>query len=478
MTVHYESPRMLQAGVSRRVITPPLGIRMAGYTVQECAAEAVERDLTATALVLSDGTAKAVLIACDLLFIQAPHVDRMRGRIGESLGVPPAQVLINTSHTHLGPMLPGWHPVVGEQAELQEHYLHELEARFVEAARDAHGALQPARFGSAKGSAPVGINRREKFTDGRVIIGENAAGAVDHDVDVVRFDDLSGKPLATVYSAAAHPIVLGPHTPQLSPDYVGPARELIEKITGALSLFLQGAAGNVCPRCGIGIGGPEQFDDMRRLGTLLGGEVVKVWSQIRTHNQRGPRTFMNSVAVASMWGYESLPPACIKEFGVSDRRQRLAMAPPPEPAAARAELRRRQEALTEAQASGSRGRVYVAERLVHWAERVVAAAEKGQPPVQELRCWGLRINDLGIVAVNGEAFAELGLTVKDCSPLRHTLFLGYSNGCLGYLPTPEAFAEGGMEVEDSYRNYLLPTPFTPQWGPAVVENCLELLKSL
>ncbi len=88
------------------------------------------------------------------------------------------------------------------------------------------------------------------------------------------------------------------------------------------------------------------------------------------------------------------------------------------------------------------------------------------------------MDDIGIVAVNGEPFAELGLEVKRRSPLPHTFFLGYSNGCLGYFPTPEAFDEGGMEVHESHQNYMLPTPFTRQWGPAVIATGLELLRSL
>jgi hypothetical protein len=154
------------------------------------------------------------------------------------------------------------------------------------------------------------------------------------------------------------------------------------------------------------------------------------------------------------------------------------MARLPDRAAAVAELHRCQEVLLEARSTGSLGRVYVAERLVCWAERIVAALDAAESPRQELRCWALRINDIGIVAVNGEAFAELALAVKRRSPLPHTLFLGYSNGCIGYLPTPEAFDEGGMEVQESFQNYLLPTAFTRQWGPAVVENSLELLQSL
>ena len=102
----------------------------------------------------------------------------------------------------------------------------------------------------------------------------------------------------------------------------------------------------------------------------------------------------------------------------------------------------------------------------------------GKPVTRDLEVWALRINDIGIVAVNGEPFAELGLEVKRNSPLAHTLFLGYSNGCLGYFPTPEAFDEGGMEVVESVRNYLLPSGLTPAWGPAIVRTSLELLAEL
>jgi hypothetical protein len=41
---------------------------------------------------------------------------------------------------------------------------------------------------------------------------------------------------------------------------------------------------------------------------------------------------------------------------------------------------------------------------------------------------------------------DFTLQVKARSPVAHTLFLGYSNGFLGYIPPPTAFDEGGMEV--------------------------------
>ena len=78
MTSPHTERRGLLAGAARVVITPPVGIRMLGYTVQAGCSESIERELTATALVLSDGQVKVVFIACDVVFIQSPHVDRMR----------------------------------------------------------------------------------------------------------------------------------------------------------------------------------------------------------------------------------------------------------------------------------------------------------------------------------------------------------------------------------------------------------------
>lgn len=472
------SKRILQAGAGRVVITPPIGIRMMGYTVQECVSESIEQELTATALALADEATKVVLIACDILFIQSPHVDRIRERVGAAIDIPADHVLINASHTHLGPMIPGWQADTPCQEELQQRYLATLEESLVGVATMADRQLQPARIGAATGRAEIGINRRERLPDGSILIGDNPDGPVDHDVGVIRIDDLSGKPICTVMTAAAHTIVLGPKTPHLSPDYVGPAREIVERATGALSLFFQGAAGNVSPRCGIGAGGAEQFDDLHRIGAMLGGEVIKTWAAIRTHTQHGPRRIVQSVAAISVRDYEPLPEACVEHFGVATRRVTLPMAPPPDRHVAEENLERCRQQLDEARSAGSVGPIHVAQRLLHWAELVLRTIDAGEPVTRELVCWALRINDISIVAVNGEPFAELALEVKRRSPFATNLFFGYSNGCLGYLPTPEAFDEGGMEVNESYQNYMLPTPFTREWGPAVVSNLLGLLDEL
>ncbi len=454
---------------------------MLGYTVQEECSKSIQDELTATALVLSDGTLKLAIVACDILHIQNPHCDRIREHIARRTSVPADNILLNFSHTHLGPMLPGWQPEKDEQGAIQQRYLDFLTEALAGVVAIAADRMQPARIGSACGTAPLGVNRREKLADGRVIIGENLDGPIDRTVDVVRVDDLSGRPIATIGSAAVHTIVLGPKTSALSSDFIGPARQIIESTTEAPFLFLQGAAGNINPACGIGAGGAEQFDDLARLGAMLGGEVLKTWAQIRTHNRRGPRRIVQSVATLSTWDYESIPTTCLEYFAVSRRRLVLDMAPLPDRETIGRQLdhfRREREAVF-ADPSSSRGRRHVAERMLQWAQLVADTYDRGEnPPKKEIEVWAARINDLGIAAVSAEPLAELGLEVKRDSPLGHTLFLGYSNGCIGYIPPASAFAEGGMEVLESTWNYHLPSQLTPAWAQTVVETALELLAGL
>ncbi len=272
----------------------------------------------------------------------------------------------------------------------------------------------------------------------------------------------------------------GPKPPARPPDLGGPARDSGARATGAPALFLQACAGNINPACGIGTGGPEQYDDLARMGAMLGGETLKAWGSIRTHNRHGPRRVVQSVAAISAWDYEALPAECIGLFGIATRRKTLDMAPLPDRATADAQLANARRARDEAHAQGKPpGVLNVVERLLAWAELVYeAVVAGGERPTRELVGWALRIDDLALAAVNGEPFAELGLEVKRRSAVPNTFLLGYSNGCLGYLPTPEAFEEGGMEVVESYRNYLLPTGFTREWGPAVVEIALEMISEL
>ena len=59
----------------------------------------VHDDLTASALVLDDGSTRIAIVACDLLCLNEFVVDRIRAKVGTE-----SVVIVCCSHTHAGPI--------------------------------------------------------------------------------------------------------------------------------------------------------------------------------------------------------------------------------------------------------------------------------------------------------------------------------------------------------------------------------------
>ena len=80
------------------------------------------------------------------------------------------------------------------------------------------------------------------------------------------------------------------------------------------------------------------------------------------------------------------------------------------------------------------------------------------------------VSNLALISVPAEPFCWIGTEVKRRSPFTHTLFSGYSNGSWSYIPTAEAFAEGGYEVGVSL--------FSPQAAVTLVDEAVALLEQM
>ncbi|RBP35633.1 hypothetical protein DES53_117118, partial [Roseimicrobium gellanilyticum] len=57
-----------------------------------------------------------------------------------------------------------------------------------------------------------------------------------------------------------------------------------------------------------------------------------------------------------------------------------------------------------------------------------------------------RIGDLAVAAMPFEVFAEIGLELKQRSPIRPLMNISIANGSHGYLPTPAQHKLGGYET--------------------------------
>lgn len=474
----------LLAGVARVDITPPVGISMAGYYARKGVSVGVERPLTATALVLTNGAVKIAVLACDLIFLQSPDVDRLRSAIAAAIGSEAGNILLNFSHTHCGPTPPSWglHDDERQQA-MQRTYCANLDSGLVGAVIMADQNLVPARVGSGSGSCRIGINRRELDTDGKIFLGENPDGPMDSEVGVIRVDRRDGSPLALLFSYGCHTVTMGPKNLRLSPDFPGPARDLIEAATGAKALYLQGAAGDINPITGIGAI-EDDTENMTRLGHILGAEAIKTAAQIRTHQKRGPRALFSSLSKNSLFPYVAVEDTAVELAAVSATID-LPLMPFPQPEEAARVLEFRRQALEKAIRDGLPPHLLTVYHRFHdWAVKMHSYVERGvREATLPVNFQAIRINDLGIAAVSGETVTELGLRTKAASPFAKTMFLGYSNGCASYMPTAECYPAGGWSPWETYsipdmifQTYQVPMALSPESGRLIVEHSTALLR--
>lgn len=420
------------------VITPPIGTGMVGFAGRG-PSEGVHDDLTATALALSDGERGLMLVALDLLYLPAGLSAQIRAAAAARAALPAAAVHLLCSHTHYG-------PEAGSDSEAPAEdvagYRADLTRKVAGAAAAAWAGRQEARFAHAAGECRIGINRRERKPDGQIVLGQNPQGPIDRRLDIIRLDTTEGAPLATLVGFACHPVSQSGRMTQLSADFPGRMREAAEGLTGSPCLFIQGAAGNINP-----IQMEHRYEPARRLGTILGAAVVQAYEEAAPEPADTVATLRADLALPAM----SVPT-------VEEGRQRVAA------------LEEEHQRLTKAGAAS--GTLWWCERRRQRAKDMLASRESGQPlPAVPAEVSAFRVGPLAAVTVPGELFCEIGMRIKAASPFPHTLIAGYANGSVGYLPTAEAYPEGGYEVTHACR-------VDPAAGQMIETEATRLLRRL
>jgi hypothetical protein len=243
-------------GISRRDITPPVGIygRMWGASSHD-KTEGTHKPLYATALSIQSSldAMPALLIAIDaasLGDLDGQEAHWIRKEVTTSLGIADSHLMLACSHTHASPWsarsrskMPG--------GDLVEQYLVDMSQGIIDAGREAISQCEPAILTFTQGSCSLASNR--DFLDPHnpelYLTGFNPEVPADETLMVGRVTRLrDNKVLGTIVNYACHPTSLGWDNKMISPDYVGAMREIIEReFAGAPCLFLQGASGDLAP---------------------------------------------------------------------------------------------------------------------------------------------------------------------------------------------------------------------------------------
>ncbi|MBV9613245.1 MAG: neutral/alkaline non-lysosomal ceramidase N-terminal domain-containing protein, partial [Acidobacteriaceae bacterium] len=231
-------------------------------------------------------------------------------------------------------------------------------------------------------------------------------GPSDKTLAVVRFEDLSGKPIALVINYAVHCVIMGHQNYEITGDFAGATSRFVEahylgqaptgdagprlrlrpneKLDGdgMVALWTSGAAGDQNPNS---MGDGNDFFLVDALGKMLGEQVVRVSSGIEAFTKD-----------ARVWGVQ-------QEVSCPGRRWTRGAHPP--------------------QATDS-------------------------DPVN-IRLSLLMLNDIALAGVSGEVFTLIHQHLDERSPFSHTIMITHTNGSSGYIPDETAFQHMSYEITSS-----------------------------
>ena len=484
-----EGARGLVVGAAVRTIEIEPGLTGAGLRIWSDTFTSQESPLEIRALVATSGGETLVLLAADAIVIPDAFSATVRGAAAAAADVSPEQVLLNGSHAHSIPPLPGV-PISDAHDDLAavDRFGQSFVAAAEGAVRAAAERRTPARLGAGWGSTPIGVYRRAADDQGRGHLGEVPDRPIDRSVGVVRFDDLDGRAIAVTFSYGCHPVLHGPLARAVSSDYPGPARAVVERnLAGAgmppVALFLQGCGGDINPRYGIGADqDPNETKD--REGTVLGAEVLRVAAEIRTNAYRGPRGRLHGLEISG-WPWVPVEGHAAPRIASVSRKVTLPLSELPSLDAAEAIRDRYQASLWELESANAPPTDQrIARRWFEWSEILMAATAAGRGTI-EVPIFACRIGDVAFVGVAMEVFSDTGAAVRAESPFRHTQVLGYTNGSHGYLPRAQDFPPGGWSPLERYalpdmypQAWLQPTAIGPAAEQIVVAACREMLAEI
>lgn len=418
-----------KAGTARVIITPDDSIWMAGFAFRNHPSEGKLVDIWAKALALEDLNGnKVMLITADLLTFPKSISDRIRDQLSAKYGLKRSEIILNSSHTHSGPVLtdalPDIYQLNKKQADVISEYSLNLEKKIVDLAGTAIQSMIPAELYSDNGITRFQVNRRNN-TEKTMNSVTNLKGPNDYAVPVIKITDSEGKIVAVVFGYACHPTVLGIY--QFSGDYPGFAQIELEKMyPGATALFFQGAGAdqNALPRLSIPLAKQYGLELAAAVDRVLKEDTVKLEPNILTAYSEIELKFSKLPSLEELVKIE-------KESTSYKKR---------------------------------------------WATHMLKILdEKGSLP-ESYPAFPVQIWKLGnqpIMALGGEIVIEYAIELKKLFG-NEIFVMGYSNDVMAYIPSETVLKGGGYEGESSKMVYGMPA----KWEDEIQNKILGEFKKL
>ena len=426
----------LSVGTYRTDITPAIGCSLQG-SFEDVRSTEILDPLYANALVLDDGHTEVALVSVDTCELHSHNVKAIAAEIERTCKIKAANVILAATHTHNGPPTGC---LIVESVQPDPVYVEHFRRQVVSAVHMAQKRKQSVRVGVGMSENPRHVfNRRLRKPDGGLVMnwiapeylqGSVPTGPVDPQMFAIRFINEQGQVVAFIINYANHNNAAG--GTRISADISGHMGSLLRKIYGPDLgvIFLLGACGNTN------------------------------WVDWRNPERWAPYHFQN---IATGLTGTVLEIAAVMEYppveSISVEHEVISIAERPY---------RDFDTRVDDTFGGDAD-------LFFGVYKAARAAAEGKPlPEHELDLLVLRLgSQIAIVTNPNELFCDFGLAIKAGSPVKYTLVSELTNGAMGYVPTRQAFAEGGYEVRKLPGNSFLAFDA----GDQIVTASLNLLRA-
>ena len=430
----------IKAGFAERDITPALGMEQPGGYGKSFH-KTFHDSCKVRVAVFDDGKKRVALVGLDALITPRGLAVRAREEITKACGIPGNCVMIGASHSHssgpVGMVQPGEFDGATDlvkklgyedSSAADAGYLMTVQRAIVEAVTWADKTKVSALLGFGSGTEDkVSFNRRLRMKNGETwshpgagnpeIIGY--AGPIDPQVGVIAAWDLNGALIGTIVNFACHATA---SPGGISANWIYYLEQTIQGSLGSHApvVFMQGTCGDITQVDNLDpYARPAAEDWSRRVGGRVGAEAVKTILMM-------PKT----------------------GEAVLDNRQKLLKIKRRVPDAGNVE-----RSLALVQQPMPKG------DTTDWLfakETVMLDHLVKKEPEAEVEVQSIQVGPAVFVSSPAEYFVEYGLRIKKESGFPLTFPVELANGCVGYVPTEEAFGPngGGYETRLTYYSNL------------------------
>jgi hypothetical protein len=425
-----DEPGALQAGAAAIDVSPQhFPVNMLGQFYENFA-ETAHDPLYARAIVLKNDQSCIAMVVVDNLGVDPAAIEAAKQLAAKQTNIPTHRIMVSSTHTHTAP--PTAITTAGTTAaKYRELMINGIAESIVQ----AHQNLRAVEFGfNAKPLADEVFNRRWHLKPGKMPLnpfgeldqvkmnpGNNTstldrpAGPTDPDITIISLRDAKHKPYSLFANYSLHYVGAVPRG-GVSADYFGEFARL-------MPIRLRASA---------------DFVAMMSNGTS--GDI----NNIPFGSTRPPRERFEQIQIVAQkssdvaWhAYQEIPEH--KTHVALNMLQREITLRYRKPTAEQLERAKSILKITDQTELDRLPRL-----AVPYANRTVIAAAR--PETVNVKIQVIRIGDLGICCIPFETFVEIGLELKQRSPLPQTMVISIANGRYGYLPTPAQHRLGGYET--------------------------------